>query len=82
MDTLLQKLAAENGLVLAFAVVGLVTLLSGTISRRLTVGRVQGSAIAILLGLALAYVGGRITGGSKGLADVAYFGGQIGRAHV
>jgi malonate transporter MadM subunit len=75
MDTLLQKLAAENGLVLAFAVVGLVTLLSGTISRRLTVGRVQGSAIAILLGLALAYVGGRITGGSKGLADVAYFGG-------
>ena len=37
--------------------------------------RVQGSAIAILMGLALAYVGGRITGGTKGLADIAFFSG-------
>jgi len=75
MDTLLHKLAAENGLVLSFAVVGLVVLFSGYISRKLTVGRVQGSAIAILIGLALAYVGGRMTGGNKGLADVTYFSG-------
>ena len=54
MESLLQKLAVENGLVLSFAVVGLVVLFSGYISRKLTVGRVQGSAIAILIGLALA----------------------------
>jgi malonate transporter MadM subunit len=75
MESLLQKLAVENGLVLAFAVVGLVVLLSGAISRHLTFGRIQGSAIAILLGLVLAYVGGRMTGGSKGLADLTCFGG-------
>ncbi len=75
MDALLEKLAVENGLVLSFAVVGLVVLCSGYLSRKLTVGRVQGSAIAILIGLALAYVGGRMTGGGKGLADVTCFGG-------
>jgi len=35
----------------------------------LTFGHVHGSAIAIALGLALAYVGGVSTGGNKGLAD-------------
>jgi len=75
MEALLEKLAVENGLVLSFAVVGLVVLCSGYLSRKLTVGRVQGSAIAILIGLALAYVGGRMTGGGKGLADVTCFGG-------
>lgn len=75
MSPLIQKLAVENGLVLSFAVVGLVVLFSGYLSRKLTVGRVQGSAIAILLGLALAYFGGRMTGGNKGLADVTCFSG-------
>jgi hypothetical protein len=46
MESLLQKLAVENGLVLSFAVVGAVVLCSGALSRWLTVGRVQGSAIA------------------------------------
>jgi malonate transporter MadM subunit len=72
---ILEKAAKENGLVTAFAVVGGVMLVSGVISRKLTLGRVQGSAIAILIGLALAYVGGRMTGGSKGLADLALFSG-------
>ena len=35
----------------------------------LTKGRVHGSAIAIFLGLVLAYIGGEMTGGSKGIAD-------------
>jgi len=43
MIDILQKAAAHNGLVTAFAVVGLVVLLSGWISRRLTFGRVHGS---------------------------------------
>lgn len=75
MWEILDKAAKENGLVTAFALVGLVMLVSGVISRKLTFGRVQGSAIAILIGLALAYVGGRMTGGSKGLADLALFSG-------
>ena len=75
MWDIFEKAARDNGLVAAFAIVGLVVLLSGFISRKLTFGRVQGSAIAILIGLALAWVGGSITGGTKGLADVALFSG-------
>jgi malonate transporter MadM subunit len=75
MMEILEKAAKENGLVAAFAVVGLVMLLSGFLSRRLTSGRVQGSAIAILIGLALAYMGGKLSGGTKGLADIALFSG-------
>lgn len=72
---LFDKAAKENGLILAFALVGLMMLFSNFLSRKLTFGRVQGSAIAILLGLLLAWVGGKMTGGKHGLADVALFGG-------
>jgi malonate transporter MadM subunit len=75
MIEILQKAATQNGLVTAFAVVGLVMLLSVQVSRRLTFGRVHGSAIAIVIGLALAYWGGIQTGGHKGLADLSLFGG-------
>ncbi|HEX6704811.1 MAG TPA: malonate transporter subunit MadM [Albitalea sp.] len=75
MLEILEKAAAYNGLVTAFAVVGFIVLVSGQISRRLTFGRVHGSAIAILIGLALAYWGGTKTGGHKGLADLSLFGG-------
>ena len=75
LTEILEKVSKDNGLIMAFAVVGIITLLSGFISRKLTLGRIQGSAIAILIGLGLAYVGGKMTGGSKGLADVTYFGG-------
>jgi malonate transporter MadM subunit len=75
MIEILEKAAIQNGLVTAFAVVGLIILLSGQISRRLTFGRVHGSAIAIVIGLALAYWGGTQTGGHKGLADMTLFGG-------
>jgi len=75
MLEILQKAAAHNGLVTAFAVVGVIILLSGALSRRLTFGRVHGSAIAIMIGLGLAYWGGIQTGGHKGLADLSLFGG-------
>jgi malonate transporter MadM subunit len=75
MLEILQKAAAQNGLVTAFAVVGVVMLLSVQLSKRLTLGRVHGSAIAIVIGLALAYWGGIQTGGHKGLADLSLFGG-------
>jgi malonate transporter MadM subunit len=75
MMEILEKTAKENGLVAAFAIVGLVVMVSRFLSRKLTFGRVQGSAIAILIGLAMAYVGGKISGGTKGLADIALFSG-------
>jgi len=44
-------------------------------SDKLTRGHIHGSAIAIAIGLVLAYVGGKYTGGSKGLADFTLLAG-------
>jgi malonate transporter MadM subunit len=74
MDTLFQVFI-RNGLVTAFAFVGLLVWISYVISGRVTKGRVHGSAIAILLGLVLAYVGGVVTGGDRGLADIEILAG-------
>ncbi|UWM47571.1 malonate transporter subunit MadM [Streptomyces carpaticus] len=66
----------ENyGLLVAFVLIGTVMLVSHWLSAKLTRGRLQGSAIAILLGLILAYWGGKATGGSHGLADVTVLSG-------
>jgi len=70
IDTL-SGVLAENGLVTAFAFVGIVIWLSYLVSNKLTGGRIHGSAIAILAGLVLAWVGGTVTGGSAGLADIS-----------
>jgi len=72
---MIEHAIRENSLVGAFAFVGLVMWLSIHLSRRLTFGRVHGSAIAIVIGLALAYWGGIQTGGSKGIADLELFTG-------
>jgi len=71
----LHKIVAEQGLVLAFALVGILMWLSAIICRRLTAGRIHASAIAIVAALALAWLGGVLTGGKKGLADVPAFAG-------
>lgn len=65
----------KNALITAFVFVGLILAISNWISARFTRGQLHGSAIAITLGLILAYVGGSMTGGSKGLADVGLFTG-------
>lgn len=75
MPQMIQHVLVEQGLVAAFAVVGAVMWLSLALSRRLTAGRVHGSAIAIVVGLGLAYAGGLVTGGQKGLADLPAFAG-------
>jgi malonate transporter MadM subunit len=73
--TLVSKVLAANGLMTAFAFVGITVWLSYVVSDKLTRGRVHGSAIAILTGLVLAWVGGVFTGGSQGLADVPVLAG-------
>lgn len=72
---MIEHALRENPLVTAFAFVGLIMLVSAQFSRYLTLGRVHGSAIAIVIGLILAYWGGTQTGGSKGLADLKLFAG-------
>lgn len=72
----LAKLLNANGLLVAFAVVGLMMWVSYFISKRLTFGRIHGSAIAILMGLGLAFAGGLETGGQKGMADLPMLGGM------
>jgi malonate transporter MadM subunit len=71
----IEHVFLEQSLVAAFAVVGMVMWASHVASQRFTAGRVHGSAIAIVIGLVLAYVGGLITGGQKGLADLPVFAG-------
>lgn len=72
---ILEHVADQNALIVAFAVVGLVMWLSGLLSKHLTAGRIHGSAIAIIIGLGLAFLGGVETGGKSGLADVPLLSG-------
>ncbi len=74
IDTLIEVLI-KNGLVTAFAFVGLLVWVSYLLSARLTRGHIHGSAIAITLGLVLAYFGGAATGGTRGVADISLLAG-------
>lgn len=71
----LAIVVTKNSLITAFAFVGVLVWLSYAISQRFTRGHIHGSAIAITLGLVLAYVGGAVTGGSQGLADFSLLAG-------
>jgi malonate transporter MadM subunit len=73
-DTLIAVFQ-NNGLIVSFALVGIIMYISYKISDKLTRGRLHGSAIAIVFGLLLAYLGGIHTGGEKGLADIQLFSG-------
>ena len=68
--TMISHILAANSLLTAFAAVGILMWVSGAISKYLTFGRIHGSAIAIMLGLVLAFFGGIATGGEKGVADL------------
>lgn len=72
---ILESVFVRNSLLVAFAVVGATLWFSYLIADRLTHGRIHGSAIAITLGLIAAYFGGRLTGGSNGVADFTFLGG-------
>ncbi|EAR17044.1 malonate transporter subunit MadM [Robiginitalea biformata] len=66
-----ETLIERNGLILAFLVVGLIMGAAYAISRYLTRGRLPGAALAILIGLGLAFLGGE-----RGIADHPLFAGM------
>jgi malonate transporter MadM subunit len=74
VDALVQVLT-KYSLVTAFAVIGITVWVSYYLSEKLTRGWLHGSAIAILIGLILAYFGGLTTGGTKGIADIKVLAG-------
>ena len=71
----LNDFLGKGSIVTGFLFAGLIMLVSEFISKKLTKSRLHPSAIAIFFGLVFAYIGGSITGGEKGLADVTAFGG-------
>ncbi|MGJ5180297.1 malonate transporter subunit MadM [Bradyrhizobium oligotrophicum] len=75
MSYFINELFGTRQLVFAFVVVGLLTWLCYAFSKHITKNRIHGSAVAILVGLAVAYYGGITTGGKKGIADIPLFAG-------
>lgn len=76
MLDMIKNVFVDNGLVTAFLVVGLTMWFAYFISGKLTKGRIHGSAIAIVLGLVLAYIGGVVTEGTKGVSDISFLAGM------
>jgi malonate transporter MadM subunit len=72
---ILSKSLDKNGLIFAFLVVGAILYGSELLSKKLTNKKIPGSAIAISIGLALAYWGGIYSNGQKGIADIPFFSG-------
>jgi malonate transporter MadM subunit len=67
----LQQLLLRNELIVAFLFVGIIMMLSFQLSKKLTRGKIPGAAIAITIGLVLAYFGGK-----KGIADIPVLSGM------
>lgn len=74
MDVFIDVLT-KNALITALAVTGLMMFVSHLLSKYLTRGKLQSSAIAITMGLVLAYFAGVYTEGTKGMSDIAIFSG-------
>ncbi|WP_338875826.1 malonate transporter subunit MadM [Spirosoma sp. SC4-14] len=66
---LITRFLDKNGLIVGFLVLGIIMAVAEVLSSKLTRKKIPGSAIAILMGLLLAYLGGISTGGEKGIAD-------------
>lgn len=75
LNDVITDVLIKNDLVTGFSFIGLLVFISYKFSDWFTHGRIHGSAIAITLGLVLAYFGGKYTGGSEGLADIPIFTG-------
>ena len=71
MKEIIEKIASVNGLIFAFLVVGVIMFLSFWFSRNVIRNKIPGVAIAIIIGLILAALGGK-----KGIADIPLFSGM------
>ncbi|WP_432663294.1 malonate transporter subunit MadM [Wukongibacter baidiensis] len=71
---IIVKLFSKYALVGAFGVVALIMLVSYSLAAAIGQRR-MGSAIAIVVGLVLAFISGKYTGGTKGLSDIGIFSG-------
>ena len=81
MDIIL-KFIDKNGLIFAFLIVGLIIFIADFISKKLLRGKIPTPAVAIVMGLIMAYLGGVYSNGEKGIADIKIFAGigQLGGA--
>ena len=68
---IVYNVIAKNGLIFAFLFVGIIMLVSFWISKHVTRKGIPAVAIAIVIGLALAFLGEK-----KGIADISIFGGM------
>ncbi|MFT4537215.1 MAG: malonate transporter MadM subunit [Saprospiraceae bacterium] len=71
MIEVFEKVIAKNGLLFAFLIVGCIMLLSYWLSKHVTRNKIPGVALAIIIGLGLAFFGE-----NKGIADVPLFAGM------
>ncbi|GAU78531.1 malonate transporter subunit MadM [Fusibacter sp. 3D3] len=71
---IISTLFTKFPLVGAFGAVALIMLVSYWFANLIGQKR-MGSAIAIVVALLLAFIAGKVTGGSKGIADITYFSG-------
>ncbi len=74
METLLNFFE-KNGLIVAFLIIGAIMYISDMLGKRFTNNKIPSPAIAIIIGLILAYIGGVYTQGEKGIADIKIFSG-------
>ena len=68
---IINDVIGKNGLIFAFLLVGVIMLLSAWISKTFTQKRIPAVAIAVIIGLALAFFGDK-----KGISDVSIFAGM------
>lgn len=70
MEEVFMKVVTKNGLIFAFVIIGITNFLAYKLASP-TKGRIHGSAVAIFLGLVLAWLGH----GEKGIATLPLFAG-------
>jgi malonate transporter MadM subunit len=66
----------KNELVFAFLITGIILFIASIMAVRLFSNKIPAAAIGIMIGLALAYIGGVIQHGTKGLGDISLFSGM------
>ena len=72
---IIKNIFINNAFVMSFLFIALGVFVSSVISKYIFKGKLPSSAVAIIVGLIAAYIGGIITGGSNGIADNDVFTG-------